>query len=73
MRYIDYGLGVYRKKAFDHVPVGIPFDLAMLYRELLADGQLAAQVVRERFYKTGSRSGLDETRKFLAARCGARQ
>src|SRR5437763_621059 len=31
MRHIDYGLGVFRRAAFDKVPEGIAYDLATLY------------------------------------------
>lgn len=67
MRYIDYGLGVFRAKAFDAVPLGKPCDLAELYTDLLARNQLAAFEVTERFYEIGSTAGLRETEKFLAA------
>jgi NDP-sugar pyrophosphorylase family protein len=68
MRYIDYGLGVFRAEAFDGLPSGKPSDLAGLYSDLLRRKQLAAFEVRERFYEIGSAAGLQETAEFLAAR-----
>jgi NDP-sugar pyrophosphorylase family protein len=68
MRYIDYGLGVFRAEAFQGLSVGKPCDLAELYAELLQRKQLAAFEVRERFYEIGSPAGLQETAEFLAAR-----
>ena len=66
MTHIDYGLGVFRRRAFDLVPDDAPFDLATLYQALLARGDLASFEVAERFYEVGSPSGLDETRHHLA-------
>jgi NDP-sugar pyrophosphorylase family protein len=66
MRYIDYGLGMFRAQAFDLVPTGRAFDLAELYADLLQRNQLAAFQVRERFYEIGSPAGLRETAEYLA-------
>jgi NDP-sugar pyrophosphorylase family protein len=68
MRYIDYGLGVFRADAFENVPPGNPCDLSQIYTDLLQRKQLAAFEVRERFYEIGSPAGLRETAEFLAAR-----
>ena len=67
MRYIDYGLGVFRAEAFDILPVGEASDLAELYMDLLQRRQLAAYEVTERFYEIGSPEGLRETAELLAA------
>jgi len=67
MRYIDYGLGVFRAQAFQDVPSGNACDLAELYADLLRRNQLAGLEVRERFYEVGSAAGLKETEEFLAA------
>jgi NDP-sugar pyrophosphorylase family protein len=68
MRYIDYGLGVFRAEAFQNLPTGKACDLAELYADLLQRKQLGAFEVRERFYEIGSPAGLRETAEFLAAR-----
>ena len=68
MRYVDYGLGIFKKDAFVCVPAGQPYDLAQLYQEMLKQNQLAAFEVRNRFYEIGSVSGLQETRQYLALR-----
>lgn len=68
MRYIDYGLGVFRAEAFQSLPAGKACDLAELYADLLKRNQLAAYEVRERFYEIGSAAGLRETAEFLATR-----
>jgi NDP-sugar pyrophosphorylase family protein len=68
MRYIDYGLGVFRAEAFQNLRLRKACDLAELYADLLQRKQLAAFEVRERFYEIGSPAGLQETAAFLAAR-----
>ena len=67
MRYIDYGLGVFRADAFYNLPVGQASDLTELYVDLLQRKQLAAYEVSQRFYEIGSPEGLRETTDFLAA------
>lgn len=67
MRHIDYGLGVFAAAALCDRPDGGAFDLAEVYRDLLATGRLAGYEVTQRFYEIGSPAGLAETRAFLAA------
>jgi NDP-sugar pyrophosphorylase family protein len=68
MRYVDYGLGIFKKEAFGCVPTSQPYDLAQLYQDMLKQNQLAAFEVKNRFYEIGSVSGLQETRQYLASR-----
>jgi NDP-sugar pyrophosphorylase family protein len=68
MRYIDYGLGVFRAEAFHDLPAGRVCDLTDLYADLLQREQLAAFEVHDRFYEIGSPAGLRETSEFLSAR-----
>lgn len=70
MRYIDYGLGVFRAEAFSRTQAT---DLADVYAELLQTGDLAAVEVRERFYEMGSPAGLKEMTSFLTQRGDARK
>jgi NDP-sugar pyrophosphorylase family protein len=63
MRHIDYGLGVFSAGAFGKVPESQAYDLALLYRNLLHAGNLAAFEVAERFYEIGSFAGLEELRQ----------
>ncbi len=69
MRHIDYGLGVFRRSAFE--PVTPPYDMAALYQDLLAAGDLAGFEAPERFYEIGSLEGWKEfaamifTRQYL--------
>ena len=68
MHWIDYGLGVFHRTAFDLVPEGKPYDLTLLYQHLLQKNQLAGFEVNERFYEIGSFAGIEETRQLLARR-----
>jgi NDP-sugar pyrophosphorylase family protein len=65
MRHIDYGLGVFRREAFQFVPDDTACDLAKLYQSLLGRGELAAFEVYERFYEIGSVEGLAELKTYL--------
>lgn len=64
-RHIDYGLGVFQRNVFSDLPPG-PFDLAAVYKSILAAGGLAAFEVKERFYEVGSFAGLEELSSLLA-------
>jgi MurNAc alpha-1-phosphate uridylyltransferase len=68
MRHIDYGLGVMTARALRPFPSDRPFDLAAVYQRLLAEGDLTAVEVADRFHEIGSLEGLEETRSFLANR-----
>jgi N-acetyl-alpha-D-muramate 1-phosphate uridylyltransferase len=65
MRHIDYGLGAFRREAFDAVPEGEPYDLATVYRNLLVRGQLAAWESPVRFYEIGSVEGIAGLAEYL--------
>jgi NDP-sugar pyrophosphorylase family protein len=68
MRHIDYGLGLFRREAFDTVPADRPCDLAELYQDLLRRGELASFEMNERFYEIGSLAGLEELRRLLGGK-----
>jgi NDP-sugar pyrophosphorylase family protein len=70
MQYIDYGLGVFHDSAFAAIVDSQPHDLADIYRDLLARGELAGFEVTERFYEIGSTAGLRELSDYLAGRIG---
>ena len=65
MKHIDYGLGIFRAEAFAAWPAGRRFELSDVYRELIAQKQLAGHEVPERFYEIGSPAGLAELDSFL--------
>jgi N-acetyl-alpha-D-muramate 1-phosphate uridylyltransferase len=68
MRHIDYGLGAFKRSAFNNVSVDEPYDLAAVYRCLLERKQLAAFEIGHRFYEIGSLQGVEETRRHLSSR-----
>jgi len=65
MMYIDYGLGAFQAKVFDPYLADTPIDLATIYQDLVAQGQLAGFEAAERFYEVGSPAGLEETRRYF--------
>jgi NDP-sugar pyrophosphorylase family protein len=65
MRHIDYGLEVFRRTAFTSLPAS-PCDLATVVTSLLAQDQLAAFEVGERFYEIGSFEGISALQQLLA-------
>ena len=67
LKYIDYGLGILDRTAFDDFRDQEVFDLEKDYQSLLSKDKLAGYEVKERFYEIGSFNGLEETNKFLSA------
>jgi NDP-sugar pyrophosphorylase family protein len=65
MQYIDYGLGVFRAEAFAGLPDDQVSDLAALYQDLLARGELTAHEAERRFYEIGSFEGIRELAEYL--------
>jgi NDP-sugar pyrophosphorylase family protein len=67
MHYIDYGLGVFQRAAFDAVPGERAYDLAAVYQDLLRRGELTAWESGERFYEIGSLEGIRDLTEYLTA------
>lgn len=65
MRYIDYGLSLFKAEAFDNFPHDRPFDLAEVMGALVRARQLAGFEVHERFYEIGSPAGIEELESFF--------
>jgi NDP-sugar pyrophosphorylase family protein len=65
MHHIDYGLGAFRHAAFEEILPGSVKDLAEVYRDLLAQDQLAACEMEERFYEIGSLAGIEDLSRAL--------
>lgn len=68
MQHIDYGLGALHSKVFEGYSPDAVIDLAKIYQDLLARGELAGFEVTQRFYEIGTPSGLEETRRYLKER-----
>ncbi len=60
MAYIDFGVSVFRREAFAHIPRGASADLAAVYHPLIQQEQLLAYETLHRFYEIGSLDGLRE-------------
>ena len=60
MKYIDYGLGVFRAASFAGQPRDAVVDLAAIQTDLSRQGRLAGYELKERFYEIGSPAGLKE-------------
>jgi NDP-sugar pyrophosphorylase family protein len=65
MRHIDYGIAVLSAAVFAPFPNDAPFDLADVYSCLIAEKQMAAYEVKQRFYEIGTREGLAELDSLL--------
>jgi len=65
MLHIDYGLGVFRRSMFEDLPQH-KIDLAEIYQDALANGQLAAFEVMQRFYEIGTLYGIRSLSAALA-------
>jgi NDP-sugar pyrophosphorylase family protein len=66
MRYIDYGVQLLRREAFDTVRAG-RFDLSDLYRDLVARNEMIGYEVFNRFYEIGTPQSLEEARRHLSS------
>lgn len=65
MKYIDYGLSILNKNAFDYFVNQQVFDLSDLFVLLSSKGELSAFEVYDRFYEIGSKKGIQETEDYL--------
>jgi NDP-sugar pyrophosphorylase family protein len=65
MRYIDYGLSVFKASVFNSYTADQIFDLAEVMGRLVQEKQLAGYEVPERFYEIGSPAGLAELETLL--------
>ena len=72
MAWIDYGLSVLRRDVVAEIPTGVSFDLAELFRELSARGDLAGYEVDTRFYEAGSPRGSPNSSSFCATESAGR-
>ncbi len=65
MRYIDFGVSLFRRGAFRDVSEGVPADLNDVNQRLIAQQQLLAYETHDRFYEIGSVAGLRELETLL--------
>lgn len=65
MVYIDFGLSVFSKEAFNDFVPGQSFDMTELVKQLIFRGELACFEVDERFHEVGTPEGLHELEEYL--------
>ncbi len=65
MHHIDYGLGVFKRRVFESLPKDTIIDLATIYQKELAQHQLAAFEIKERFFENGSKQGIEDLERYL--------
>ena len=65
MEFIDYGLGLFKPEVFAPVPQGQLVDLTEIYQKLVANRDLLAYEVKQRFYEVGSFEGWRELDELL--------
>jgi NDP-sugar pyrophosphorylase family protein len=70
MHHIDYGACLLRRPAALRLGAAGPCDLADLYSNLVAAGEMVGYELTQRFYEIGSHLGLAETEAYLRARAG---
>ena len=71
-QWIDYGISIVERELIEkNIPPRRVYDLAWLFAEQAAIGQVAAYEVAERFYEIGSPSGLSELEHRLRASGGS--
>jgi N-acetyl-alpha-D-muramate 1-phosphate uridylyltransferase len=68
MHHIDYGLSVWNRRAFEDIPEKGACNLAVVFAEMLRQGELAGFEVTQRFYEIGSLVGIEQTREHLTGR-----
>jgi len=66
--YIDFGLSLMGKGVFCYCDEESSFDLSVIIRKLVGNGELHGYPVKRRFYEIGSPEGLEETRIYLERR-----
>jgi MurNAc alpha-1-phosphate uridylyltransferase len=65
MEHIDYGAAILRTKVLDLVPK-YPYDLALLYSQLVESGLMLGYDVKDRFYEIGSYEGIEDAARYFA-------
>jgi len=68
MRYVDFGLSVFERRALAGIPLDRPTDLLVVFAGLVRRGALAGYEVPDRFYEVGTPEGIAETEAFLRDR-----
>lgn len=65
MEHIDYGLSIFKKEVLNLLPAEGASDLSVLHLALIADKQLLAFSVDQRYYQVGSFEGIEEFKDYI--------
>ena len=68
LKYIDYGVNLFRKEVLKLIPEAEPYSMATLFNQLIECHELLAYEVKKRFYEIGSVHGLTEFTEFVRSR-----
>jgi NDP-sugar pyrophosphorylase family protein len=65
LKYIDYGVNLFRKEVLNLIPQDKPYSMGTLFNQLIARQELLAYEVKQRFYEIGSVNGLTEFTEYV--------
>lgn len=65
MVFIDYGLNLFRNNVLELIPENTHYGLEDVFSQLIANQELLAYKVKDRFYEIGSIKGLKECSDFI--------
>jgi NDP-sugar pyrophosphorylase family protein len=60
LKYIDYGVNLFRQEVLKLIPEAKPYSMGALFSQFIERGELLAHEVKKRFYEIGSVNGLTE-------------
>ena len=65
MACIEYGINLFHKDMLARIPKNCFYELGDVFISLIADDELLAYEVKERFYEIGSPSGLEDFKNYI--------
>jgi len=65
LKYIDYGVNLFRKEVLTLIPEAEPYSMGTLFNQLIERHELLAYDVKKRFYEIGSIKGLTEFTEYM--------
>jgi NDP-sugar pyrophosphorylase family protein len=65
LKYIDYGVNLFRKEVLKLIPNGEPYSMGTLFNQLIGRQELLAYEVKKRFFEIGSVNGLTEFTEYV--------
>jgi NDP-sugar pyrophosphorylase family protein len=68
LKYIDYGVNLFRKEVLKLIPEAEPYSMGTLFNQLISRHELLAFEVKKRFYEIGSVNGLAEFTEYVKGR-----